>query len=175
MAVVFQGPPFQPSTTVIPSHHYRIISSQPFWQLELPAPSDSGLLSAHLSISQLSAEVLKLSAFTFMSHTQSAAMSSSKSHVLFNNALDTFRKRTENDLLTHPLATRLQACDTPAAILAILREQIDGLDQSRSGAERWSKWLDPTVNVLFAFSVTIGAGAGPVGLGNCTHSKSAFS
>jgi hypothetical protein len=97
-----------------------------------------------------------------MSHTQSAAASSSNFQLIINNALDTYRKRTKNDLLTHPLAARLQACDTPDAILIILREQIHGLDQSQSGAERWSKWLDPTVNVLFTFSATIGAGVGLV-------------
>ena len=102
------------------------------------------------------------SALTLMSHTQSAAASSSSSsskfQLIINNALDTYRKRTKKDPLTHPLAVRLQACNTPAAILTILREQIHGLDQSQGGDERWSKWLDPTVNVLFAFSTTIGAG-----------------
>ena len=128
-----------------------------------------------LSITQISADILKLPAFTLMSHTQSAATSSSKFHTLFNNALDTYRKRTGEDLLAHSLAAQLEACDTPVAILTILREQINGLDQSRGGAERWSKWLDPTVKVLFAFSTTIGAGVGLVYLRNCTHSRLAFS
>ena len=110
------------------------------------------------TIAQIPTVILKLSAFTFMSHTHSAAASSSKFHVLISSALDTYRIRTKKDLLTHPLATRLQACDTPTAILTILREQIQGLGQSQSSAERWSRWLDPTVNVLFAFSATIGAG-----------------
>ncbi|KAI0281982.1 hypothetical protein BGY98DRAFT_157072 [Russula aff. rugulosa BPL654] len=95
-----------------------------------------------------------------MSHTLSAAASSSNFQLIINNALDTYRKRTKRDLLTHPLAAQLQACDTPAAILAILRDQIHGLDQSQSNDERWSKWLDPTVNILFAFSGMIGAGIG---------------
>ena len=97
-----------------------------------------------------------------MSHTQSAAASSSSSsskfQLIINNALNTYRKHTKKDPLTHPLAVRLQACDTPAAILTILREQIHALDQSQRDDERWSKWLDPTVNVLFAFSTTIGTG-----------------
>ena len=118
---------------------------------------------------------LSLSAFTLMSHTQSAAASSSNFQQIFNNALDTYRERTKKDLLTHPLTARLQACDNPAAILIILREQIHGLDQSQSSAERWSKWLDPTVNVLFTFSATIGAGVGLVCLGTGTHPISAFS
>jgi hypothetical protein len=109
-----------------------------------------------------SAHPLAPSALTLMSHTQSqsaaASSSSSNFQLIINNALDTYRKRTKKDPLTHPLAAKLQACDTPAAILAILREQIHGLDQSQRGDERWSKWLDPTVNVLFAFSTTIGAG-----------------
>ena len=110
-----------------------------------------------------------------MSQTQAPAVSSSKFQLIINNALDTYRNRTKKDLLTHPLATRLQACDTPAAILTILREQLHGLDQSQSNAERWSKWLDPTVNVLFAFSATIGAGVGLVCLRTCNHPRSAFS
>jgi hypothetical protein len=93
-----------------------------------------------------------------MSHTHTAAASSSKFQLIISNALDTYKERTKKDLLTHPLAARLQACDTPAAILAMLQEQVQGLDQSQRGDERWSKWLDPTVNVLFAFSTTIEAG-----------------
>jgi len=116
-----------------------------------------------------------LSAFTFMSHTQSSAASSSKFQLIISNALDTYRKRTKKDILTHPLAARLQPCHTPTAILTILREQIHGLDQSQITAERWSKWLDPTVNVLFAFSATIGAGVGLVCLSTCIHPRSAFS
>ncbi len=116
-----------------------------------------------------------LSLLSLMSHTQSAAASSSNFQLIISNALDTYRKRTKKDLPTHPLATRLQACDTPAAILSILQEQVQGLDQSQRGDERWSKWLDPTVNVIFAFSATIGAGVGLVCLRTRTHPRSVFS
>jgi hypothetical protein len=78
---------------------------------------------------------------------------------MINNALDTYKKRTKNDLLSHPLASRLQTCNSPASIIAVLQEQVQGLDQSRSSNERWSKWLDPTVNVLQAFSSILEAGA----------------
>ena len=106
-----------------------------------------------------------------MSHTQSAATSSSNFQLIINNALDTYRKRTKNDPLTHPLAAQLQTCSTPAAILAVLQEQVQGLDQSQRGDERWSKWLDPTVNVLFAFSATIGAGVNLVFRRACFSSE----
>ena len=33
------------------------------------------------------------------------------------------KKRTKNDLLAHPLAAKLQSCDTPSAILAVLPSQ----------------------------------------------------
>ena len=91
--------------------------------------------------------------------TSSSSSSSSNFQLLINNALDTYRKRTKNDLLVHPLAARLQTCNTPGAIIAILQEQVQRLDQSRSSDERWTKWLDPTVNVLQAFSSILEAGA----------------
>ena len=99
-----------------------------------------------------------LSTLTLMSHTHSAAPSSSNFQLIINNALKAYEKRTKKDLLAHPLATQLQTCATPAAILAMLQERVQGLDQSQRRDERWSKWLDPTVNVLFTFSATIEAG-----------------
>jgi hypothetical protein len=74
-----------------------------------------------------------------MSHTQSATASSSNFQQIINNALKVYEKRTKKDLLAHPLAAQLQTCGTPAAILAILQEQLQGLDQSQRGDERWSK------------------------------------
>jgi hypothetical protein len=97
----------------------------------------------------------------FMSHAQSTASSSSKGpnfQLIINNALDKYKKRTKNDLLAHPLAAQLQSCDSPAAILAILHQQVQGSDQSQSSDERWSRWLDPTINVLYVLSSTLGAG-----------------
>jgi hypothetical protein len=89
-----------------------------------------------------------------MSHTHA---SSSNFQVIINNALDKYKKRTKNDLLVHPLATQLQSCDSASAILAVLQLQVQELNQSRSSDERWSRWLDPTVNALYALSETIGA------------------
>ena len=111
-------------------------------------------------------------AHVLMSHTHPTTTSSSDFQLIINNALDTYKKRTRKDLLAHPFAARLRTCDSPAAILAILQEQVQGLDQSQRGDERWSKWLDPTVNVLFAFSEALGAGVGLVCLRSCAHSTS---
>jgi hypothetical protein len=111
-------------------------------------------------------------AHVLMSHTHPTATSSSDFQLIINNALDTYKKRTKKDLLAHPLAARLRTCDSPAAILAILQEQVQGLDQTQRGDERWSKWLDPTVNVLLAFSDTLRAGAGLVCLRICARLRS---
>jgi len=101
------------------------------------------------------------------SHRQTAASSSSNFQQIFNNALKAYEKRTKNDLLAHPLAAQLQACHSPDAILSVLQKQVEELNQSRND-DRWTKWLDPTVNVLLSLSATIGEGVGLVCLRICT-------
>ena len=81
---------------------------------------------------------------------------------IFKAALKAYEKKTKKDLLAHPLAAQLQACNSPSDILAVLQDKINEFDQSRSADERLSKWLNPTINVLFSFSATIGAGVGHV-------------
>jgi hypothetical protein len=115
---------------------------------------------------------------TPMSHTYPTAASSSSSssplsnfQLIINNALNTYKKRTKKDLCTHPLAAQLQTCESPAAILAVLQQQVQCLDQSRSADERWTKWLDPTVNVLHVFSDILGAGVSLVCLTTCASLK----
>lgn len=84
--------------------------------------------------------------------------------MVINNALDEYKKRTKSDLLAHPLVAELQSCNSPSAILAVLQQQTHGLDQSRSSDERLSRWLNPTINVLYALSSTLAAGVGLVRL-----------
>ena len=94
-----------------------------------------------------------------MSPTHPVGPSSPNFQLIFNNALKAYEKQTKNDLLSHPLAAQLQACQSPGSILTILQQQVQDLDQSRTSDERLTKWLNPTVNVLYAFSETIGEGA----------------
>jgi hypothetical protein len=81
---------------------------------------------------------------------------------IFTAASKEYKKQTKRDIASHPLATRLQSCDSPHAILAVLRDQVQKFDQSQSVDEEWMKWVDPTVNVLYAFSATLGNGVGLV-------------
>jgi len=97
-----------------------------------------------------------------MSQPQSASTSSSNFQSIFNTALKAYEKKTKNDLLSHPLAAQLQTCNSPGDILAILKDTVKEFDRSRTADERLSRWLNPTVNVLLAFSATLGEGVGLV-------------
>ncbi|KAF8262395.1 hypothetical protein EI94DRAFT_1704804 [Lactarius quietus] len=77
---------------------------------------------------------------------------------IFHASLKAYEKHTKKDLLAHPLAVQFHNCDTPAAILAVLQDQVQEFEQSRRLDERLTKWLDPTVNVLLAFSNALGEG-----------------
>jgi hypothetical protein len=93
-----------------------------------------------------------------MSQKPTASTSSSNYQSIFDNAIEAYKKKTNKDLRSHPLLAKLQTCDSPDAILSLLREQIPGFDQSRSTDDRFTKWLNPTVNVLYTFSGVIGGG-----------------
>ena len=97
-----------------------------------------------------------------MSHSHLSTASSFNFQLILNNSLKAYKKRTKKDLLAHPLATQLQSCNTPSAILGLLQQQVLGVDQSGNSDDRWIKWLDPTVNVLYALSATLGDGVGLV-------------
>jgi hypothetical protein len=95
-----------------------------------------------------------------MSHP--TASSSSNFQPIFDSALKAYERRTKKDLLAHPLAAQFQACDSPSSILAVLQQQVQELNRSQSGNNRLTKWLDPTVNILYALNATLGEGVGLV-------------
>ncbi|KAH9029583.1 hypothetical protein EDB85DRAFT_1516018 [Lactarius pseudohatsudake] len=99
-----------------------------------------------------------------MSQTSPATAASSRFQLIFNAALKSYQKQTKRDLIAHPLASQLQSCDSTSAILAVLQEQVQEFDQleADSGDERLTKWLIPTVNVLYAFSAAVSEGVGLV-------------
>jgi hypothetical protein len=83
---------------------------------------------------------------------------------VFNTALETYENKTKNKLLTHPLATQLQSCNSPASVVSALQELVQQFDQRRRSDERLRNWLNPTVEVLFSFSGLISDGVGLVSL-----------
>jgi hypothetical protein len=81
---------------------------------------------------------------------------------IFNTSLQAYDNKTKNKLLDHPLAAQLQSCDSPNTVLTVLQDLVQQFDQRRTSDERLKNWLDPTVNVLYAFSATLGEGVGLV-------------
>jgi hypothetical protein len=89
---------------------------------------------------------------------------SSNFRSLLNAALEKYENKTKHRLLTHPLAAQLQSCNSPTEILSLLEGLVRQFDQGRSGNHKLQSWINPTVNVLFAFSATLGEGVGLVNL-----------
>ena len=83
---------------------------------------------------------------------------------IFNAALETYKRRTKKDLASHPLLPILQPCDSPEAILTVLREQIPAFRQPQSG-DGFTKWVTPTVNFLSSICNALGGGVGQVNIG----------
>ena len=97
-----------------------------------------------------------------MSTEPSASTSHSNFVSVFNAALEEYKRKTKKDLTSHPLLPSLESCDSPEAILTVLRDQIPGFSKSQDGDDGLTKWVTPTVNVLYAFSDTLGQGIGLV-------------
>jgi hypothetical protein len=100
-----------------------------------------------------------------MSAEPSTSTSNSNFASVFNAALESYKRKTKKDLTSHPLLPRLQSCNSPEAILTVLREQIPTFNQSHNDDDRLTKWVEPTVNVVYAFSATVGQGVGLVRVG----------
>ena len=82
--------------------------------------------------------------------------SSSDIERIFDAALKSYEKKTKKDLKSHELFKQLENCHSPAAILTKFQTtQFD--DSSQTGSDdRMKRWLVPTLNVLCAFSGTLG-------------------
>jgi hypothetical protein len=88
------------------------------------------------------------------------------SKYIFNNALKAYEKKTGKVLTSDPLLTRFKSCDSPHTVLALLRDEVPGFDQSGSSStsDGLTKWLDSIVNVLYTLSSTIGGAVSLVSL-----------
>ena len=87
-----------------------------------------------------------------------ATTSSSDIERIFDAALKSYKKKTKKDLKNHDIFKQLEKCDSPAEILAKF-QAIQFGDPSQTGSDEGLKgWLVPTLNVLCAFSNTLGEG-----------------
>ena len=76
---------------------------------------------------------------------------SSHLKVLFEAALRDYERQTGIALAKHPLAERLQGCDSVESITAVLYEQTQAFNQFR-GKEKVIKLLKNAVSVLYKLS-----------------------
>src|SRR5258707_13376356 len=93
-----------------------------------------------------------------MSAAPSTSISQSNFASIFNAALESYKRKTKQDLPSHPLFMNLESCNSPEAVLTVLREQVLAFNQSQNDDEGLTKWVTPTVNVLSSFSETVGQG-----------------
>jgi hypothetical protein len=106
-----------------------------------------------------------------MSTTNQAAEPSRSNQnfaAIFQSALSEYDTVTGKPLRDHPFATQLDRCDSPEAVLNVLRTQARALSASRKRDERLMAWLDPTIHILFTFSGTLGEGIGLVSCPFCS-------
>ena len=87
-----------------------------------------------------------------------ATTSSSNIERIFDAALKSYEKKTNNNLKDHDIFKQLEGCDSPAAILSKFQAAQFGDPSQAWGDERLKRWLVPTLNVLCAFSDTLGEG-----------------
>ena len=80
---------------------------------------------------------------------------------IFVAALKSYKEKTGKDLRNHDLFKQLEACNSPATILAVF--QAAQFDPSRTGAPaKMKQWLFRTLDVLCTFSNTLREGVGLV-------------
>ena len=87
-----------------------------------------------------------------MSSVSNTAFTSSNFQTIFNVALTKYTKQTGKDLRDHPLAHRINSCQSPDSVLDIFQEQSRAFDEFKNGDTKLFKWLRPVVDVLHALS-----------------------
>ncbi len=97
-----------------------------------------------------------------MSAAPSTSTSQSNFASIFNAALEPYKRKTKQDLPSHPLFMNLQSCNSPEAVLNVLQEQVPAFNQSQNDDEGLTKWVTPTVNVLSSVSGIVGQRIGVV-------------
>jgi hypothetical protein len=78
-------------------------------------------------------------------------MSPSQFQALFESAFRDYEKHTGRTLANHPLAEKLQSCDSVESVTAVLREQTETSGQIR-GKDKVLKPLKNVVSVLHKLS-----------------------
>jgi hypothetical protein len=99
-----------------------------------------------------------------MSSSSDSEKLESSSHFksILDAALSEYKTKTGNDLTNNSLAKELQGCESAEAILDIIQREAMAFDKFRAGDKRLTKWIGPSVDVLYTISATLGQGVGMV-------------
>jgi hypothetical protein len=79
---------------------------------------------------------------------------SSRFRLLFDSALQEYQSQTGTSLASHPLAAKLQDCDSIESITTVLQEQARAFSEFRGGDGRVMKSLKTVVSVVYTLSVS---------------------
>lgn len=90
--------------------------------------------------------------YSTMSSALSTTPTSANFEAIFNAAVAHYTNQTGKDLYSHPLASRVSACDSEESVLAIFQEQAQAFDKFRNGNPKLVRWLQPIVRGLYTLS-----------------------
>ena len=79
---------------------------------------------------------------------------SSRFRTLFESALLDYQSQTGTALASHPLAEKLQNCDSVESVTALLQDQARAFSEFRGDGGRISKSLKGIVAVLYTLSAS---------------------
>ena len=80
---------------------------------------------------------------------------SSRFRVIFESALQDYQRQTGTALASHPLAEKLQNCDSVESVTAVLQDQARVFSEFRGNDGRITKSLNSIVAVLYTLSASI--------------------
>lgn len=98
-----------------------------------------------------------------MSQTE-LKVSSSDVQSALTAALEAYEQTTKINLLTHPLTARIRSCDSPTAILSVIQDLVQQIDQDDTSDQDWPPDLNSTAKVLYGLIATLGDGVDLVSL-----------
>ena len=117
-----------------------------------PLPQPFTTTHPSFVFSSESSQAAQLSPSHISSISDMSQPSSSSFQGLFNAALEDYEKQTKTKLAEHPLAKKLEACDSVDSITAILQEQAQLFGGFREDDGKIMKSLRSSVDVLYTLS-----------------------
>ena len=84
----------------------------------------------------------------------SQSSESSNFQALFNAALQDYKDKTGSSLIDHPIAKRLERCQSVSSVTSVLQERAQSFREFRENEGKLVKALNSSVDVLCAPSIS---------------------